>query len=96
MSTGGGKPPSIGAHMRAKGYSRNFVAANRAADKHHIGVRLGRICIERDIPVKDVASYLGISRQILYQWFLGKNSPSPKNRVIVDRLLDQLEKRDAP
>jgi transcriptional regulator with XRE-family HTH domain len=76
--------------MRPKGYSRNFVAANKAADPLHVGVQLGRLCIERDIPIADVAEYLKVSRQAIYSWFLGKSTPRPETRKVLWELLDRL------
>ena len=76
--------------MKTRGYSRNFVAANRTADPLHVGVQLGRLCIERDIPIKDVAEYLKVSRQAVYSWFLGKTLPHPETRKVIWELLDRL------
>jgi DNA-binding transcriptional regulator YiaG len=76
--------------MRPKGYSRNFIDANRTADPFHVGVQLGRICVERDIPVQDIAEYLNVSRQTVYMWFLGRTTPHPANRKLMWALLDRL------
>lgn len=77
--------------MNNKGYSRKFVGANKAADQDHIGVQLGRICIARDIPVQDVAEYLGVSRQAVYTWFLGKSLPHPDMRVKLKDVIQHLK-----
>lgn len=77
--------------MNNKGYSRKFVIANRQADPFHVGVCLGRVCIERDIPIQDVAEYLDVARQTVYSWFLGLTHPHPANRKIMLELLDRLE-----
>jgi transcriptional regulator with XRE-family HTH domain len=76
--------------MDNKGYSRKFVDANIKADPFHVGVQLGRICIQRDIPVQDVAEYLNVSRQSVYLWFLGKTKPHPKKRELLWGLLNRL------
>jgi|TARA_R110000868_G_scaffold195986_2_gene441784 hypothetical protein len=73
-----------------KGYSRKFVEANKTADPFHVGVQLGRVCIERDIPVQDVAEYLGVSRPAVYMWFLGKSLPHPSKREVLWALLARL------
>jgi transcriptional regulator with XRE-family HTH domain len=73
--------------MNNKGYSRKFAAANKKADSSHVGVQLGRICIAKDIPVPDVAEYLGVSRQAVYLWFLGKSTPHPKTRETLKELI---------
>ena len=76
--------------MSHRGYSRKFVVANKKADSFHVGVQVGRICIKQDIPVQDVADHLGVSRQAVYAWFLGKTQPHPAQREKLFRLLDEL------
>jgi transcriptional regulator with XRE-family HTH domain len=76
--------------MNNRGYSRKFVDANKKADPLHVGVQLGRICLERDIPVQDVAEYIGVSRQAVYQWFLGRTKPQPSKRDALWELLARL------
>jgi len=78
----------------AHGYSRRFVAANKVADELHPGVQLGRICIERDIPVQDAADHLGVSRQIVYLWFLGKAKPQRRHEDALWTLVHKLLKTD--
>lgn len=82
--------------MNNKGYSRKFVQANKAADQDHIGVQLGRICIARDIPVQDVAEHLGVSRQAVYMWFLGKSLPHPDMRDKLKDVIKQLKSQPKP
>lgn len=82
--------------MNNKGYSRKFVSANKAADQDHIGVQLGRICIARDIPVQDVAEFIGVSRQAVYMWFLGKSFPHPDMRVKLKDVIQQLKSQPKP
>jgi hypothetical protein len=77
--------------MSNRGYSRKFIAANKEADSFHVGVHLGRICIERDIPIQDVAEYLKVARQSVYYWFLGTKLPHPTNRKEICELIDRLE-----
>jgi len=58
------------------GYSVRVADLNRKADKRHLGVRLGRVCIKRDIPVSLVAAKIGVSRQTIYNWFCGFSTPN--------------------
>lgn len=58
-----------------RGYASRIVKANLAADRTSLGVQLGRFCIEKEIPVSDVAEYFGVTRMTVYQWFLGKWIP---------------------
>lgn len=72
------------------GYSAKLIALNRQADKSLLGVRLGRACIREDIPVTTVSAALGVSRQTLYNWFMGKSSPQPMMVDLVTRYLARL------
>jgi DNA-binding transcriptional regulator YiaG len=74
------------------GYSAKLVALNKQADKENLGVRLGRACIKEDISVSMVASALGVSRQTLYNWFMGKSSPQPMMVDLVTRYLARITK----
>jgi len=64
------------------GYSNRLIELNKKADDHLLGVQLGRVCIERDVPVSDVAVHLGVSRQTVYNWFCGANAPRDKSQQI--------------
>lgn len=57
------------------GYSNRLIELNKKADDTLLGVQLGRVCIERDVPVSDVAVHLGVTRQTIYNWFCGINAP---------------------
>jgi hypothetical protein len=57
------------------GYSKRLVQLNNNADQGLLGVRLGRVCIENDVPVSVVAAHLGVSRQTIYNWFCGVSTP---------------------
>jgi transcriptional regulator with XRE-family HTH domain len=60
------------------GYSNRLIELNKKADGNSLGVQLGRLCIERDVPVSDVAVHLGVTRQTVYNWFCGANAPRAK------------------
>jgi len=64
------------------GYSNRLIELNKKADDSSLGVQLGRVCIDRDVPVSDVAVHLGVSRQTIYNWFCGVNAP----RAEVDKI----------
>ena len=62
------------------GYSARLIELNhKAGDCYRdcsIGVELGKFCIEHDIPVMQVSAVLGVSRQTVYNWFVGLTAPS--------------------
>ena len=69
------------------GYSARLIALNKEADSKLLGVKLGRICIKRNIPVSTIASKLGVSRQTIYNWFMGANNPQVQSVDAVHTLL---------
>lgn len=75
--------------MSPKGYSLRLVQANQAADLEHIGVRLGRYCIAKDIPVMEIAKKFSVSRMAVYQWFVGASVPHKARVEKIERYLDK-------
>ena len=61
--------------MDTRGYTLRIVRANKVANARSPGVKLGRFCIEKDIPVREVAEYFGVSRMTIYKWFIGERIP---------------------
>lgn len=51
-------------------YSEKTVAAISKAPKS-LGNQLGRWCVHRDFSVVRVAQALGVTRQTVYNWFMG-------------------------
>jgi transcriptional regulator with XRE-family HTH domain len=62
------------------GYSQKLVKANKAANQKMEGVKLGKLCIARDINVQNVAKFFGVSRTAVYAWFKGESEIS--NRLL--------------
>lgn len=62
---------------KQRGYSLDLYKAVYSADPMHIGVQLGRLCIEKNVPVSKVATDMNVSRLTVYNWFLGKVYPKP-------------------
>lgn len=58
-----------------RGYSLRIAEAIKKADGSLLGVKLGRLCLARDIPVSVVADKLGVTRQAVYAWFTGESDP---------------------
>lgn len=47
----------------------------RPRDGQKLGLKLARFCIAHDIPISRIAKRFGVSRQTVYNWFLGKCEP---------------------
>jgi hypothetical protein len=52
------------------GYSLRIADLNKKADGSLLGVKLGRVCVKNNVPVVEVSTKLGVSRQTVYNWFI--------------------------
>lgn len=78
--------------MTHQGYSTKLVRANNEANINNIGVRLGWVCILRDISVRDIAKTFGVTRQTIYNWFTGKVTPPPKAERKIKQFIEELNR----
>lgn len=70
------------------GYSAKTIQLNKEADKTRLGIALGRAAIKLGISVADVAGTIGVSRQTVYNWFVGTHDPKSTHTKAVTKLLD--------
>jgi AcrR family transcriptional regulator len=71
-------------------YSSLTARQIREADPELLGVKFGLLCLERDIPIADVADYLHVSPPTVYAWFRGETVVSEKHAGTVAELLKKL------
>jgi len=71
------------------GYSTKIVNRNDNADQTRLGVQLGKVCISKGISVIEVADYFKVTRQAVYNWFLGKSEPHGDNK---EKALDLIKR----
>jgi len=74
----------------AKGYSTLTVREIQEANINMMGVKLGLICVSRNIPVSDVAEFFGVSRVTVYAWFRGRVDVSEKHAAKMQELVAKL------
>jgi hypothetical protein len=72
------------------GYSTLTAQEINEANHALLGVKLGRICVAKGIPVKDVAEFFSVSRVTVYAWFRGKAVVSGKHADRMQQLIDKL------
>lgn len=77
------------------GYSQQLVKANKSANQKLHGVKLGKLCIKKDIPVTVIASAVGVSRTAVYAWFKGESEISPPNHGRINTFLEKYLKETA-
>jgi hypothetical protein len=76
-----------------QGYSIRIAEAIKSADGNLLGVQLGRLCLERDIPVAEIAFTLRVTRQTIYGWFSGTTSPRPSHESEIRVWMDKIHNR---
>ena len=75
--------------MNLRGYSLRLVDAVKAGDPRHPGVRLGKYCIEKGIPVSTMARKFGVSRMTIYTWFTGAGVPRKSKIELIEKILSK-------
>ena len=74
-----------------RGYSQHIVERNAEADPENLGVLLGKLCIHLKYPAAKVANELGISRQAVYHYFLGRVKPQKDREIQIIELIHKLK-----
>ena len=72
------------------GYSTLTAREIKEANQTLLWVKLGTLCLDRDIPVTDVAEFFGVSRVTVYSWFRGKTVVSGKYADKMHKLIAKL------
>lgn len=63
-------------------YSDKFLRSLTTADDGQIGVQLGRLCVDANIPATYIALALGATRMSVYNWFRGQDIRRKKRKEI--------------
>ena len=74
------------------GYTTRLDSLNKQADGSLLGVKLGRVCIKHDIPVIKIATKLGVSRQTIYNWFMGIHEPNERLTKAINKIIYKYKK----
>jgi len=74
------------------GYSAKTIRLNKEADKNRLGIALGKAAIKLGISVADIALTIGVSRQTVYNWFVGAHDPKGQHTKAITKLLDSFIK----
>jgi len=76
-----------------RGFSYKTIQLNREADPRHLGVRLGRVCLERNISAIDCATSLGVSKYTIYKWWSGAWKPNTKHENSIEKYITKKQSR---
>ncbi len=77
----------------SNGYSSRFIKTVNMADTGKLGVQLGNLCIEHDMPAQDVAEHFGVTRATIYNWFKGVTNVPPSHQEQVAEAIRALLKK---
>lgn len=77
----------------SKVYTERFARLVNSADTSKIGVQLGNLCIEHDIPVKDVAEHFDVTTTTVCNWFKGLSNVQPVHQGKVAEAVEALLKK---
>jgi transcriptional regulator with XRE-family HTH domain len=75
----------------SNGYSFKLYEQNKAAADDKLGVRLGRVCIDKGISVIVLAERFGVTRSAVYQWFSGLREPQGRFVEPINAFLAEVE-----
>lgn len=78
---------------RLRGYDSLFIRKVEEADQKPVVLRLAEVCIERHVPVTDVADMLGVTRATVYNWMTGRTAPNPRYLAPIEQVTARLLKR---
>jgi hypothetical protein len=73
-----------------RSYDYKFLLELQRADPNRLGVKLGRLCVEANLPAAYVAKVLSTSRTTVYAWFRGQGIREEK-RTRIETFVDILE-----
>jgi len=73
------------------GYTLRIRDLNAKANQRKLGVRLGRLCIEHNVPVTVVAQRMGVTRATVYNWFCGTSVPQASAVSLIESYIASLE-----
>ncbi len=63
-------------------YGDKLLLQLQQADPTLLGVRLGRLCVEANLPVVFVAEALDVARNTVHLWFRGRMMYEAKRKVV--------------
>lgn len=75
----------------SRGYTVRLLREVEALDPTAVPTRFAKMCIERDIPVSDVAQKFGVTRASVYAWFTGTHQPRASIKQMMSDILEKLD-----
>ena len=71
-------------------YQKHIVDKIARTSGNTLGIRLGKACVQKGVPVVEVANTFRRSRQCVYNWFFGIHDVDDDLRADVEEFLETL------
>jgi DNA invertase Pin-like site-specific DNA recombinase len=78
---------------RSRGYSTLFIRKVGEADQSDLVIQFANACIEREIPILEIAFRMSVTRATVYNWFTGKAYPRVYQQEKIRKTLARWQRR---
>ena len=65
-----------------RSYGQKFLLELKDADPTRLGVQLGRLCVDANLPAAHLSKVLEVSKTTVYAWFRGQYIREEKRRTV--------------
>ncbi len=77
----------------SRGYSTLFIRKVEEADQGDLVIQFANACIDRELPIAEIARRMEVTRATVYNWFTGKSSPRVHQQEKIRRTLARWHRR---
>ena len=70
-----------------RGYSTLFLRKIAEADLELPLNQFASVCIDRELPITEIARRLGVTRATVYNWFTGKATPRSNQQAKMQKMM---------
>ena len=77
----------------SRGYSTLFIRKVEEADQGTLVIQFANACIDRELPIAEIARRMEVTRATVYNWFTGKSSPRVHQQEKIRRTLARGQRR---
>lgn len=56
-------------------------------------MQLADVCINKTVPITEVALMFGVTRATVYNWLTGKSVPRARHQAVMPKVIARLSKR---
>lgn len=56
-------------------------------------MQLADVCINKNVPITEVAQMFGVTRATVYNWMTGKSVPRARHQAVMPKVIARLSKR---